>query len=99
MAAVQTLDELRRRRDEIIALARQHRADRVSVFGSVLRDDLRPESDIDILVDFDVDYALRDHIRLTQGLRELLGRRVDVVDRRSLRPEFREAILAEALAL
>ena len=99
MTAVGSLDELRQRRDEIVALARQHRADKVSVFGSVARDDLQPESDIDFLVDFHVDYALRDHIRLTQGLVKLLGRRVEVVDRRSLRPELRAAILAEAQAL
>ena len=96
---VHTLDDLRRRRDEIVALARQHRADKIAVFGSMARDDLGPASDIDFLVDFHVDYALRDHIRLTQGLRQLLGRQVDVVDRRSLRPELRAAILAEAVSL
>ena len=94
-----TLDELRQQRDTILALARQHRARRIAVFGSVLRGELQPNSDIDFLVDFEVDYKLRDHIRLIQGLQQLLGRRVDVVDRRSLRKELRDTILEEAQSL
>ena len=94
-----TLDELRQQRDTILALARQHRARRIAVFGSVLRGELQPNSDIDFLVDFEADYKLRDHIRLIQGLQQLLGRRVDVVDRRSLRKELRDTILEEAQSL
>ena len=94
-----TLDELRQQRDTILALARQHRARRIAVFGSVLRGALQSSSDIDFLVDFEADYKLRDHIRLIQGLQQLLGRRVDVVDRRSLRKELRDTILEEAQSL
>ena len=97
--AVGALDDLRQQREQIISLAHKHRARHIAVFGSVLRSQLGIESDIDFLVDFEPDYSLRDHIRLTQGLRQLLGRRVDVVDRRSLRPELRASITKEAQPL
>jgi len=96
---IHTLDDLRQQRERIIALAQQHRARQIAVFGSVLRGALALNSDIDFLVDFEPDYSLRDHIRLTQGLRQLLGRRVEVVDRLALRPELRESIIREAQPL
>lgn len=97
--SVNTLEDLRRQRDAIIALARQFRARQISVFGSILHGELQAESDIDFLVDFEPDYKLRDHIRLTQALHSLLGRRVEVVDRRSLRAELRAYIFQDAQSL
>ncbi len=97
--AIQSLDDLRQQREQIIALALQHRARKIAVFGSLLHGALGLNSDIDFLVDFEPDYSLRDHIRLTQGLQQLLGRRVEVVDRRSLRPELRDTITREAQPL
>ncbi|MCY4023148.1 MAG: nucleotidyltransferase domain-containing protein [Anaerolineaceae bacterium] len=96
---INSLDDLRRRRKQIIGLARQYRARRIAVFGSLARGDARAESDIDFLVDFEADYKLRDQIRLTQALGALLGRRVQVVDRQCLREEWRAAILAEVQGL
>lgn len=81
-----------------MALARKHRAHQVSVFGSLARGELNAESDIDFLVEFE-ENKLRDHIRLTQGLQQLLGRRVEVVDRHALREELRATILEEAQSL
>ena len=97
--AIHSLDDLRQQREQIIALALQHRARKIAVFGSLLRGALGLNSDIDFLVDFEPDYSLRDHIRLTQGLQQLLERRVEVVDRRSLRPELRDTITREAQPL
>lgn len=98
-ATINSLDDLRRRRAQIIDLARRHRARRIAVFGSLARGEAHAESDIDFLVDFEADYKLRDHIRLTQALRALLGRRVEVVDRQCLREEWREGITREAISL
>ena len=97
--AILTLDDLQQQREEIVSLAGQYRVRQIAVFGSLVRGALGSNSDIDFLVDFEPDYSLRDHIRLTQGLQGLLGPRVEVVDRQSLRPELREAIIREAQRL
>lgn len=81
-----TLAGLRRRREEILVLARRRRARRVSVFGSVARGEARPGSDLDLLVDFEPEASLLDHIGLYQDLESLLGVRVDVIDRDGLSP-------------
>ena len=96
---VRILDDVKQQRDQFVALARQHRAHRVAVFGSIVRGELGADSDIDFLVEFEAGYKLRDHIRLTQSLQSLLGRRVHVADRSQLREEFRATILAEAQSL
>lgn len=98
-ATINSLDDLRRRRAQIIDLARRHRARRIAVFGSLARGEAHAASDIDFLVDFEADYKLRDHIRLTQALRALLGRRVEVVDRQCLREEWHAGIIREAINL
>ena len=94
-----SLDDLRRQRERIMDLARQYRARKIAVFGSLARGEAHAESDIDFLVDFEADYKLRDQIRLTQALGALLGRRVEVVDRQCLREEWRDGIIKEAISL
>lgn len=99
MNAINTLEDLAEYREQIMALAKQHKAQRIAVFGSIVRGELQPESDIDFLVDFDADYGLRDRLRLIIGLREMLNRRVDVIDRDCVCEELRDYILAEAVSL
>ncbi len=57
-----------------------------ALFGSVLRDDFDAESDLDILVAFapDADWSLLDHVQMEQELEALLGRKVDLLTRRSV---------------
>ena len=57
-----------------------------SLFGSVLRDDFKPSSDVDVLVVFDNDapWTLLDHINMEQELSTILGRRANMVSRRAL---------------
>jgi predicted nucleotidyltransferase len=74
---VLTLEELRRRA-EILGVARRRRAHRIAVFGSVAREQARPDSDLDLLVDFEPGASLLDHVGLFQDLEELLGVGVDV---------------------
>jgi len=58
----------------------------VAFFGSVLRDDFSPQSDVDVLVTFspDADWGLFDHATMQQELSELLGREVDLLTRRAV---------------
>jgi predicted nucleotidyltransferase len=76
---------------EIESLCRKWRIRELSLFGSVLRDDFRPGSDVDVLVTFEPDahWSLFDFIDLQDELAGLLQRRVDVVSERGLRNPFR----------
>lgn len=73
-----------------------------ALFGSVLRDDFRPDSDVDVLVTFapEADWGLFDHVDMEEELSALLGRKVDLVSRRAIeRSENwirRKAILSTA---
>ena len=95
---VLTLAELRRRRAEILGIARKRKAHRIAVFGSVGRGEARPDSDLDLLVDFEPGTSLLDHVGLFQDLEELLGVRVEVVTRSVLKPRD-DSIRAEAVEL
>ena len=57
-----------------------------ALFGSVLRDDFRPDSDIDVLVTFDEDtqYSLFDLVHMENELKEIFGRHVDLVSRKGI---------------
>jgi hypothetical protein len=70
----------------------------LAVFGSVTRGEMRPESDIDVLVEFQPDApgGLLEYAGLMLDLSHLLGRRVDLVEREGLTPLIREAVLSEA---
>ena len=96
---IRTLEDIRRLRPQIMALAQQCRARKISVFGSCVRGELHADSDIDFLVDFEDKYSLLDISRLIYSLEDLLGRRVDVIDRPSLRRELQEAVFQEAQPL
>jgi len=73
-----------------------------AVFGSILRDDFKPESDVDILVTFgqNSEWGLFDHVQMRTELESLLGRKVDLVTRRALEQTqnqiLRERILNSA---
>lgn len=58
----------------------------LALFGSILRDDFRPDSDIDILVTFspEADWSLFDHAKMQQELASLLNREVDLVSKRAI---------------
>ena len=68
----------------------------LKLFGSVVRGEARPESDIDILVEFVRPVGLLAFVRLKHRLAELLGRPVDLVTPEALKPTLRDGILNEA---
>jgi uncharacterized protein len=57
-----------------------------SLFGSVLRDDFRPDSDVDVLVTFshDAEWSLLDHIAMEEELAAIFSRKVDMVSRKAI---------------
>jgi predicted nucleotidyltransferase len=66
------------------------------LFGSILRPDFRPDSDVDVLVDFkpDASVGLLTLARLRRELSDLFGRPVDLVPLRGLKPAVRDEVLA-----
>lgn len=68
-----------------------------ALFGSAIREDFRPESDVDVLVTFEPEapWTLWDLSRMRMELEEIFGREVDLVEKKALRNPFRrQAILA-----
>ena len=84
-------------KNEVADFCRRNRIRRLALFGSVLRDDFRADSDIDILVEFEPDarIGLR-FFALEQELSEILGRKVDLNTPGFLSDYFRDEVLAEA---
>ena len=85
-------------KEEIAAFCRRHCIRKLSFFGSVLRDDFTPESDVDVLVEFEPD-ARVGFITLAGmeiELSELLGRRAEIHTAKGSSPYFRDEVLQEA---
>jgi predicted nucleotidyltransferase len=83
--------------DQIADFCRRHHIRRLALFGSVLRDDFGPESDVDVLVEFDPDhtpglafFAMQDE------LSKIVGHRVDLNTPGFLSPYFRDQVIAAA---
>jgi predicted nucleotidyltransferase len=90
---------LSERRNEILEIAARYGASNVRVFGSVARNEMGPNSDLDVLVDLEPGRTLLDHAGLMIALEELLGCKVDVAVDGGLRERVRERVLAEAVPL
>lgn len=84
-------------RDTIADLCRRHRIRRLALFGSVLRSDFGPESDVDVLVEFEPGAAPGfGFVTIQDELSEIFGRRVDLHTPASLSKYFRERVMDEA---
>lgn len=92
------------RRDEALRIISEHEGEikahgvaRLSLFGSVARDEASPESDIDLLVEFDKPIGLFEFVDLKNYLESILGRQVDLVSKNGLKRQLRDGILKEAI--
>ncbi len=85
-------------RDDIVDFCRRWKITELSLFGSVLRDDFRPDSDVDVLVTFaaDAPWSLFDLVTMREQLGQMFGREVHLVEQAGLRNPFRrQAILSD----
>lgn len=80
-----------------VELARRYGVIRLALFGSVARESARPDSDVDILVEFDGPATSSRYFGVQFFLEDLLGRRVDLVTDKALRAELRPYVEREAL--
>jgi predicted nucleotidyltransferase len=92
-------------REKITEFCKKWKIREFSFFGSVLRDDFRPDSDIDVLVTFEEDarHTLFDLVHMQDELKQIFGRDVDIVSRRGIESSRnrirREAIINSAEAI
>lgn len=95
-----TLDEIRSvLRPEMPRLREDHSVRSLEIFGSYARGDASHESDLDLLVEFDVVPTLFSIVRLENELSELIGIKVDLVMKDCLKPVLGARIFAEAVAV
>jgi predicted nucleotidyltransferase len=82
----------------VAELCRRYRVKELSVFGSVARGDWGPNSDIDLLVEFvpNSGIGLIEYAGLMRELSDLMGRKVDLVSKRALKPLIRDSVLGDA---
>ena len=95
------------RREEAIRILREHKpelqrrfgVESIALFGSTIRDEAGPDSDVDVLVEFvpDFEASLLDFIHLKHFLSDEMDAQVDLVHRKSLIPELRSAIIEESV--
>ena len=82
---------------DIADFCRRHHVRKLAVFGSVLRDDVRPDSDVDVLVEFEPGRTPGlEFFNMERELSELVGRRVDLNTPEFLSRYFRDVVLKEA---
>ena len=93
------MSRLKNQRAAIWVLAQQYGVVDLRVFGSAARGDTRPDSDLDLLVEFEHDVSLLDFIAFKQALEDLLGCAVDLTTSESLHQRIRAQVLAEAVPL
>ena len=83
--------------EQLAEFCRKHQIQRMSVFGSVLRDDFGPKSDVDFLVEFEPQKHLGwGIVTICNELENLVGRAVEVVDPKFLKQRFRQQVLENA---
>jgi hypothetical protein len=78
--------------DQVVEFCKRWQVNEFSLFGSVLRDDFRPDSDVDVLVSFNAaaPWSLFDLVTMQDELQKIFGRPVDLVEREGLRNPFRK---------
>jgi uncharacterized protein len=91
--------ELRDLTEQVVPTLRRFGVVRAGVFGSVVRGEARPESDLDLLVEFEQGRTLFDLVELKDELSRVLGRRADVLTYGSLHPLLRDRVLRDQVAI
>jgi len=87
------------KRDDIVSIATRHGARNIRLFGSVVRGEDGPDSDVDLLVDAGPTTSSWFPAGLILDLQQILGRPVEIVTERGLNPLVRQRVLQEAIPL
>jgi uncharacterized protein len=86
---------------KLAKICRRYGVQELSVFGSAACGTMRPDSDIDLLVEFlpEAEPGLLDHAGLMLDLSELIGRKVDLMSKNGLKPLIRDSVIGDARRL
>ena len=86
--------------EAVAEFCRKHHIRKMSIFGSALRDDFTPESDVDVLIEYDEGHrAGLAFFVLGEEFSEIIGREADVVTKDWLSHRWRHEVLAEAVTI
>lgn len=86
-------------KQKLLPILRPYGVKRAGLFGSCVREELRQDSDIDILVDIEKDISLFDFIGLKLEIEDALGKKVDLVEYAAIKPLLRNRILNEQVII
>src|SRR5438874_11699026 len=88
-------------RRKIEELCKKNKVRELSLFGSRVRGDHRPDSDFDLLVDFlpDSGVTLFEYSRMQIDLEEIIGAKVDLVSKKGLKPYVKDSVLSDAVPI
>jgi len=89
-------ETIRQHRQE---LEQKYKVKTIAIFGSYVRGEQKRKSDVDILVEFEKSVSLLHIVSLENYLSDILGIKVDVVPKKNIREELRDAILSEAIPI
>ncbi|MEE9378313.1 MAG: nucleotidyltransferase family protein [Candidatus Lokiarchaeia archaeon] len=93
------VSQIEKLKEKILDKLEEHDVKRASLFGSIVREEMTDESDIDILIEFNGTKSLLDLVRLKIELEDVLKCKVDVLTYNSLHPLLKKQILAEQVEI
>ncbi|MFB3894713.1 MAG: nucleotidyltransferase family protein [bacterium] len=86
-------------KQKILPILIQYGVTKAGLFGSSIRDDITPKSDIDILVELKKDISLLGFIKIKLELEQTLGKKVDLIEYSAIKPQLRNYILSEQVII
>ena len=86
-------------KEKIISILVKHGIKRILVFGSYARNEAKPTSDLDLIVDFPEGTSLLDHVGIEIELSEALNMKIDLLSRNGISPYIKDNVLKEAIVI
>lgn len=86
-------------KQKILPILKEHNIEKAGLFGSRVREEMREDSDIDILVEIEDDISLLDFVGIKLEIEEALKRKVDLVEYSTIKPLLKEKIIKEQVGI
>jgi hypothetical protein len=86
-------------KQKILPILKRHGIKKAGLFGSYVREEMKADSDIDILVEIEKNISLLDFVGIKLEIEEVLGRKIDLVEYSTIKPLLKERILNEQVVI